>query len=55
MLSLVEIEHVQVEDCEPGRGLIPEERVTWTRDAMVAGTDPFLERAAAVVERLTGR
>jgi len=49
LMSLIRIEHVPVPSCRPDRGLLPDHPVDWTTEALVAGRDPWLERAGELV------
>jgi C-terminal processing protease CtpA/Prc len=51
LLSLIHIEHVAVEGCEPGRGLMPDVPVVYTQADFEAGRDPYLEAVRGVLAR----
>jgi C-terminal processing protease CtpA/Prc len=51
LLSLLRLEHVTVEGCKPGRGLLPDVAVVYTAAAFDSGEDPYVEAVAQVLSK----
>ena len=49
LMSLIAIEHVAVEGCAPGRGLMPDVAVTYSREVFEAAEDPYVESVAKIL------
>jgi hypothetical protein len=45
MMSLIDIDHVDVPGCAPGRGYVPPEQIAYTFDDYANGIDPYMRRA----------
>lgn len=42
MASLIDIDHIDVPGCEPGRGFVPSEQIGDTYDDYASERDPYL-------------